>query len=80
MNEDGLIDDFEFGVFYSAALLVNMDDPTLAADILEQAGYLNYDVTRLDSNEKEAMLILEKQDSRCNFIGLIEEDDFCADY
>lgn len=65
------MDDFQQGVFYAAALLVTLrDEPTSAADILEQAGYLNADLSDLDDIEKEAMVKLQQSDDRCNFTGI----------
>lgn len=68
------MDDFAQGVFYAAGLLVTAaDQPTMALDILEQAGYLGMDLSELDDTEKEAMRKLQAQEPRCDFTGL-EED------
>ncbi|EGR4069174.1 hypothetical protein FXE32_17760 [Vibrio cholerae] len=65
------MDDFTQGIFYAAAILVTLnDEPTSAADILEQAGHINADCSDLDDAEKEAMRKLQDQDSRCCFTGL----------
>lgn len=72
------MNDFAQGVFYAAGLLVTAaDQPTLALDILEQAGYLEMDCSDLDDTEKEAMRKLQATESRCNFTGLddVSEED-----
>lgn len=66
-----VMDDFTQGVFYAASILVTLNDQTTyAADILEQAGYLDADCSELDDSEKDAMRKLQEQDERCNFTGL----------
>ncbi|MGR5368509.1 hypothetical protein [Photobacterium damselae] len=63
--------DFELGIFYAAALLVTLhDEPTLAVDILNEAGLLSSDISELDATEMEAMIKLSKADSRCEFTGI----------
>lgn len=65
------MDDYTQGIFYAVAMLVALhDQPTSAADILEQAGHLTADCSELDDTEKDAMRSLMKQDNRCNFTGL----------
>ncbi|MBV7300233.1 hypothetical protein [Enterovibrio paralichthyis] len=63
--------EFDMGVFYAAALLVTQaGSPTYAADVLDEAGLLEADISELDDTEKEAMVKLQEQDSRCKFTGL----------
>lgn len=65
------MDDFQMGIFYAAALLVTLhDQPSMAADVLEQAGLLNANLDQLDDTEKDAMAILQKQEKRCEFLGV----------
>lgn len=62
------MNDFVQGVVYAVSMLVTLnDEPTLAADILEQAGYLDMDCRALDETEQQAMRQLEKLDARCQF-------------
>lgn len=65
------MDEFAQGVFYAAAIVTTFcDQPSMAADIIEEAGYLDADCSDLDDTEKDAMRKLQTQDERCKFTGL----------
>ena len=43
------LSEFEQGVFYAASIAVEVhDEPTIAATIIKNAGYANYDISELD--------------------------------
>jgi len=59
------MDEFSKGVFFAASVLVKVHDrPTEAADILNEAGLAQANVSDLDDYEKEAMQELMKQEAR----------------
>lgn len=62
---------FDQGIFYAAALLVTfIDQPGYAADILEQGGFLDADVSSLDETEQLAMKsLMEQEPRRAKFTG-----------
>lgn len=65
------MNDFDQGVFYAAAIMVDfIDQPTMAADVLAEAGLLDSDISNLDDTEKNAMIKLSKYDDRCQFKGI----------
>ena len=60
-----VMDEFSKGVFFAASVLVKVHDrPTEAADILNEAGLAQANVSDLDDYEKEAMQELMKQEAR----------------
>ena len=62
---------FQEGIFYSASLLVTfLDQPTYAADILEQSGLSEFDISVLDDTEKNSMLkLMEQEPNRIKLTG-----------
>ena len=72
------MNEFNQGIFYAAALLVTfVDQPTCAADILEQAGLLESDIRDLDDTEQRAMRALMTQEpNRVKLTGFTIET-FC---
>lgn len=70
MAKQDKLNDFQQGIFYAAVLLVEfMDQPTYAADILQEAGLLDADVSELDETEQLAMKKLMLDTSRAKFTG-----------
>ena len=66
------MDSFHEGIIYSASLLVEfIDQPTYAADILEQAGLLDHDVSNMDECERYAMGKLMVTEHRVKMIGTL---------
>ncbi len=63
------LSDFEQGIFYSAGLLVEFDQPVFAADVLAAAGLLESNVSELDETEQLAMKKLMLDTSRAKFTG-----------
>lgn len=54
-------DTFEDGLFYAAAQIQRLhDEPTVAADVLKQAGYANHDCSAFDEYDKESLREINK--------------------
>ncbi len=61
---------FEEGVFYSAAIIVDLHDETVVAcDLLREAGLFNSDISELDDYEKKALKKLNEQEPECGLTG-----------
>lgn len=55
-------DSFEEGVMYAAALLVRVHDlPTIAANVLREAGLMDANVHKLDDYERESLRELNRE-------------------
>lgn len=62
--------EFEQGVFYSAAIIVNTHGSTIiACDLLREAGLFNSDISELDDYEKNALKKLNEQEPECCLTG-----------
>lgn len=66
--------EFEEGVFYSAAIIINTHGSTvIACDLLREAGLFNSDVSSLDDYEKQALKKLGEQEPECGLTGFDSE-------
>lgn len=65
------LNDFQQGIFYAAGILTEfLDQPTYAADVLQEAGLLESDVSELDETEQLAMKkLMEHEPRRAKFTG-----------
>ncbi|WP_313384805.1 hypothetical protein [Pantoea sp.] len=55
--------EFERGVFYAAYLICELhDEPTVAADVIREAGLETSDISVLDDCEREALLPLNESE------------------
>ncbi|GHG07822.1 hypothetical protein [Thalassotalea marina] len=62
--------DFKHGVFYAAAIVVEVhNDPTIAATIIQNAGFAEHDVSELDESDKKQLRKLNNYDG-INLKGL----------
>lgn len=66
MNKD-LCCAFEEGILYTIGLLVNMDEPYLAVEILLRSGLEKMDITLLDNTEKYALMHLDNYSTKVAF-------------
>lgn len=67
--------EFEEGVFYAAAIIVNTHDSmVIACDLLREAGLFNSDVSSLDDYEKQALNKLNEQEPECGLTGFDSEE------
>ncbi len=56
------LSEFEQGVFYAASIAVEVhNEPTIAATIIQNAGYDNHDVSELDESDKKQLRIVNHE-------------------
>lgn len=54
--------EFEQGVFYAAAIAVEVhNEPTIAATIIQNAGYAEHDVSELDEADKKQLRVVNNE-------------------
>jgi hypothetical protein len=58
-----MMDGFERGIFYAAYLICELhDNPTIAADVIREAGLETSDISELDDCERDALLPLNESE------------------
>lgn len=66
--------EFEEGVLYSAAVIVELHGRmVVACDLLREAGLFDSDVSELDDYEKKALKKLNEQEPECCLTGFDSE-------
>lgn len=67
---------FEEGIFYSAAVIIELHGQmTVALDLLGEAGLLDSDISGLDEYEKKALKKLKEQEPECCLTGFGPEQE-----